>query len=71
MYVNINTRHISSSSLAVSIKMNILLFAPGLLLVLLAERGVRRTIADLAVCALVQVLTESMSVSVSYFHAVS
>jgi alpha-1,3-mannosyltransferase len=38
-------------SLAVSVKMNILLFAPGLLLLLLAERGPFGTFVDLSVCA--------------------
>mmetsp|Transcript_36495 Transcript_36495/g.46843 ORF Transcript_36495/g.46843 Transcript_36495/m.46843 type:complete len:248 (+) Transcript_36495:148-891(+) len=43
-------------SLAVSIKMNILLFAPGLLLLLLQSQGVMGTIPCLAICAAVQIL---------------
>nr|CDS33906.1 dolichyl P Man:Man(5)GlcNAc(2) PP dolichyl [Hymenolepis microstoma] len=42
--------------LAVGVKMNILLFAPGFLLVLLKHRGVYETIGHLAECALIQVL---------------
>ncbi|XP_071501144.1 dol-P-Man:Man(5)GlcNAc(2)-PP-Dol alpha-1,3-mannosyltransferase-like, partial [Diadema antillarum] len=41
-------------SLAVSIKMNILLFAPGLLLLLLTEYGFWLTIPMLAICGLIQ-----------------
>ncbi|XP_071945799.1 dol-P-Man:Man(5)GlcNAc(2)-PP-Dol alpha-1,3-mannosyltransferase-like [Antedon mediterranea] len=43
-------------SIGVSIKMNILLFAPGLLLLLLTEYGFLRTIPKLLVCAAVQVI---------------
>lgn len=43
-------------SLAVSVKMNILLFAPGLLLLLLKSFGVWWTIPRLALCAVVQLL---------------
>jgi len=43
-------------SLAVSVKMNILLFAPGLLLLLLQSFGVWGTIPKLAICAIVQVV---------------
>ncbi|VUZ40367.1 unnamed protein product [Hymenolepis diminuta] len=43
-------------SLAVGVKMNILLFAPGFLIVLLKHRGVYETIGHLAECASVQVL---------------
>ena len=43
-------------SLAVGVKMNVLLFAPGLLHVYVASLGVTRTIANLAICASVQVL---------------
>ncbi|VDL64542.1 unnamed protein product [Hymenolepis diminuta] len=42
--------------LAVGVKMNILLFAPGFLIVLLKHRGVYETIGHLAECASVQVL---------------
>ncbi|XP_033115206.1 dol-P-Man:Man(5)GlcNAc(2)-PP-Dol alpha-1,3-mannosyltransferase-like [Anneissia japonica] len=42
-------------SIAVSIKMNVLLFAPALLLLLLTEYGFLRTIPRLLVCAAVQV----------------
>ncbi|CAI4232689.1 unnamed protein product [Auanema sp. JU1783] len=41
-------------SFAVSIKMNILLFAPALLFVLLLNIGLIRTILNLSICALVQ-----------------
>ena len=44
-----------SFSLAVSVKMNILLFAPGLLLLLLKSFGVWWTIPRLALCGVVQV----------------
>ncbi|XP_070560546.1 dol-P-Man:Man(5)GlcNAc(2)-PP-Dol alpha-1,3-mannosyltransferase-like [Ptychodera flava] len=43
-------------SIAVSIKMNVLLFAPGLLLLLLTELGFWSTIPRLVICALVQVV---------------
>ncbi|VDD81152.1 unnamed protein product [Mesocestoides corti] len=43
-------------SIAVGIKMNILLFAPGLLLVLLKHRGLYETLGHLAECGIVQVL---------------
>lgn len=42
-------------SLAISIKMNILLFAPGLLFLLLSEFGLVRTIPKLGICAAIQV----------------
>lgn len=44
-----------SDSLAVSVKMNVLLFAPGLLFLLLSEFGLVRTIPKLALCAVIQV----------------
>ncbi|ALC41810.1 l-2-not [Drosophila busckii] len=43
-------------SLAVGVKMNILLFAPALLLFYLANLGVLRTIMQLGICAVVQLL---------------
>jgi alpha-1,3-mannosyltransferase len=44
-------------SLAVSIKMNVLLFAPGLLLLLLQRnRSLRRTLGHLSICAFIQVI---------------
>ncbi|XP_046417074.1 lethal(2)neighbour of tid protein [Neodiprion virginianus] len=43
-------------SLAVSVKMNILLFAPALLVAYLAILGFRRTVVQLAICAAVQVV---------------
>ncbi|XP_068593927.1 dol-P-Man:Man(5)GlcNAc(2)-PP-Dol alpha-1,3-mannosyltransferase [Cebidichthys violaceus] len=43
-------------SLAVSVKMNVLLFAPGLLLLLLSEFGLIRTIPKLSLCAGIQLL---------------
>lgn len=44
-----------SDSLAVSVKMNVLLFAPGLLFLLLSEFGLIRTIPKLSLCAGIQV----------------
>lgn len=44
-----------SDSLAVSVKMNVLLFAPGLLFLLLSEFGLMRTIPKLSLCAGIQV----------------
>ncbi|XP_069053363.1 dol-P-Man:Man(5)GlcNAc(2)-PP-Dol alpha-1,3-mannosyltransferase [Lepisosteus oculatus] len=43
-------------SLAVSVKMNVLLFAPGLLFLLLWEFGLVKTLPRLALCAAIQVL---------------
>uniref|UniRef100_H2MM04 Dol-P-Man:Man(5)GlcNAc(2)-PP-Dol alpha-1,3-mannosyltransferase n=1 Tax=Oryzias latipes TaxID=8090 RepID=H2MM04_ORYLA len=43
-------------SLAVSVKMNVLLFAPGLLFLLLWEFGLMRTIPNLSLCAGIQLL---------------
>lgn len=43
-------------SLAVSVKMNVLLLAPGLLFLLLSEFGLMRTIPKLSLCAGIQVL---------------
>lgn len=43
-------------SIAVSIKMNVLLFAPGLLVLLLKSHGVWRTIPKLIICAVTQVV---------------
>uniref|UniRef100_A0A8C4QSX8 Dol-P-Man:Man(5)GlcNAc(2)-PP-Dol alpha-1,3-mannosyltransferase n=1 Tax=Eptatretus burgeri TaxID=7764 RepID=A0A8C4QSX8_EPTBU len=43
-------------SVAVSVKMNILLFAPGVLFLLLSEFGLRRSIPHFALCAAIQVL---------------
>lgn len=43
-------------SLAVSVKMNVLLLAPGLLFLLLSEFGLIRTIPKLSLCAAIQVL---------------
>ncbi|BFZ23234.1 hypothetical protein BsWGS_26273 [Bradybaena similaris] len=43
-------------SLGVSIKMNLLLFAPGLLFLLLATQGVRGTVKHLVICAAPQIL---------------
>lgn len=44
-------------SLAVSIKMNILLFAPALLLAYIATQGIRGTIKQLSICAAIQVFS--------------
>jgi len=43
-------------SAAVSVKMNIMLFSPGLFLVLLIENGIAKTGALIALCGLIQVL---------------
>ncbi|XP_028831106.1 dol-P-Man:Man(5)GlcNAc(2)-PP-Dol alpha-1,3-mannosyltransferase [Denticeps clupeoides] len=43
-------------SLAVSVKMNVLLFAPGLLFLLLTEFGLLRTLPKLLLCAVIQLL---------------
>ena len=42
-------------SLAVSVKMNVLLFAPGLLVVLLVVGGVKWAGLQIALCAIIQV----------------
>jgi len=58
-------------SVAVSVKMNILLFAPGLLLLLLQSQGVFGAIPCLAVCAVVQValgLPFLLRYPVAYVH---
>ncbi|TRY69743.1 hypothetical protein DNTS_035420, partial [Danionella cerebrum] len=44
------------SLLAVSVKMNVLLFAPGLLFLLLSEFGLWKTLPKLTVCALIQLM---------------
>lgn len=44
------------SSIAVSVKMNILLFAPGLLVVLILFLGWQGTLVQIVICALVQVV---------------
>uniref|UniRef100_H2YCK2 dolichyl-P-Man:Man5GlcNAc2-PP-dolichol alpha-1,3-mannosyltransferase n=1 Tax=Ciona savignyi TaxID=51511 RepID=H2YCK2_CIOSA len=46
----------SNLSFAVSIKMNILLFSPGLLVLLLLENGILKTFLNLTVCAALQVI---------------
>ncbi|XP_051047108.1 dol-P-Man:Man(5)GlcNAc(2)-PP-Dol alpha-1,3-mannosyltransferase isoform X1 [Phodopus roborovskii] len=43
-------------SLAVSVKMNVLLFAPGLLFLLLTQFGFRGALPKLAICAAIQVI---------------
>ena len=43
-------------SLSVSVKMNMLLYAPGLLLVLLISCGIHETIICLTICAVIQVI---------------
>ncbi|XP_078010796.1 dol-P-Man:Man(5)GlcNAc(2)-PP-Dol alpha-1,3-mannosyltransferase isoform X4 [Phascolarctos cinereus] len=43
-------------SLAVSVKMNVLLFAPGLLFLLLSQFGLRGALPKLGICALLQVV---------------
>ena len=48
--------HYHFYSLAVSIKMNILLFAPALLLAYIATQGIRGTVKQLSICAAIQVL---------------
>ncbi len=44
-----------SISLAVSVKMNVLLYSPGLLVLLLLHHGWRGTLPRLALCAVIQV----------------
>lgn len=55
-------------SLAVSVKMNILLFAPALLVAYLAILGIRQTIVQLAICAVVQLVLGSPFL---YFDAIA
>ena len=43
-------------SFAVSIKMNVLLFAPALLLAYIATQGIHGTVKQLGICAAVQVI---------------
>ncbi|GFO42574.1 Dol-p-man:man(5)glcnac(2)-pp-dol alpha-1,3-mannosyltransferase [Plakobranchus ocellatus] len=43
-------------SLGVSVKMNLLLFAPGLLFLLLVTQGIKGTVVHLTICALPQIL---------------
>ncbi|XP_060762021.1 dol-P-Man:Man(5)GlcNAc(2)-PP-Dol alpha-1,3-mannosyltransferase [Neoarius graeffei] len=43
-------------SLAVSVKMNVMLFAPGLLFILLSEFGLMKTIPKLTLCAIIQLV---------------
>lgn len=43
------------NSLAVSVKMNVMLFAPGLLFILLSEFGLLKTLPKLTICAIIQV----------------
>ena len=47
-------------SFAVSVKMNVILFAPGLLYLLLRVHGLKGTITRLFVCAAVQVIILDM-----------
>ena len=46
---------VASHSLAVSVKMNILLFSPGLGILLLQSLGPVRTFVNIAMCAVIQV----------------
>ncbi|TSU88987.1 Dol-P-Man:Man(5)GlcNAc(2)-PP-Dol alpha-1,3-mannosyltransferase [Bagarius yarrelli] len=43
-------------SLAVSVKMNVMLFAPGLLFILLSEFGLMKTLTKLTLCAIIQLV---------------
>ncbi|KAB5535659.1 hypothetical protein PHYPO_G00120460 [Pangasianodon hypophthalmus] len=43
-------------SLAVSVKMNVMLFAPGLLFILLSEFGLMKTLPKLTLCAIIQLV---------------
>ena len=54
--------------MAVSVKMNILLFAPGLLLLLFQSFGVWWTIPRLALCALIQVRNLTL-LNISVYYA--
>jgi len=58
-------------SLGVSVKMNVLLFAPGLLLLLLKNFGIAGTIPKLAICASLQLVLGApflLTFPKSYFH---
>ena len=56
MYVSLMVCLLPCLSLAVSVKMNILLFAPALLLAYLRCLGVWGTVKQLTLCAAVQVM---------------
>lgn len=59
------------SSLAVSVKMNVLLFSPGLLVVFLMFLGWRGTLFQLAVCVLIQAVVGApfiLNNPLSYFN---
>ncbi|KAK3534136.1 hypothetical protein QTP86_002287 [Hemibagrus guttatus] len=43
-------------SLAVSVKMNVMLFAPGLLFILVSEFGLMKTLPKLTLCAIIQIV---------------
>jgi alpha-1,3-mannosyltransferase len=43
-------------SLAVTVKMNIFLFAPAVFFIMLFSIGIRKTVANLALCAIVQLI---------------
>lgn len=51
-------------SLAVSVKMNVLLFAPGLLFLLLCEFGLWKTLPRLTLCAVIQVRHTNKSIHI-------
>lgn len=51
-----NSAFFNVNSLAVSVKMNVMLFAPGLLFILLSEFGLIKTLPKLTICAIIQVL---------------
>lgn len=55
-------------SLAVGVKMNILLFAPGLLLLLLQAKGILGTAVCLSICAAVQVRWAMQHWCPEFFH---
>lgn len=60
-----------SDSLAVSVKMNVLLFAPGLLFLLLSEFGLIRTIPKLSLCAGIQVnIPYNVKSAQFYYHTI-
>lgn len=52
-----STTHLCHFSVAVSVKMNILLFAPALFFILLSTNGYVKTALNLGVCAFVQLVT--------------
>ena len=64
-------KYINLCSLAVSIKMNVLLFAPGLLVVYVTSIGWHGTVRQLTLCALIQAILAAPFIMISpmaYFN---